>query len=103
LNLPAQLYSYGLRKLVAGESVRGSFEAAAAAVERATGVAIGKRQVEHLAQAAAVDIEAFYTARCPEPAKPDRLLVMGVRRQGHRDDPGRATRGHCKGRQAEPA
>jgi hypothetical protein len=53
LNLPAQLYSYGLRKLVAGESVRGSFEAAAAAVERATGVAIGKRQVEHLAQAAA--------------------------------------------------
>jgi hypothetical protein len=76
LNLPAELYSYGLRKLVATESVRGSFEAAAAAVERATGVAIRKRQVEHLAQAAAVDVETFYTARRPQPAESDQLLVM---------------------------
>jgi hypothetical protein len=76
LNLPAGLYSYGLGKLVALESVRGSFETAAEAVWRHTGVRIGKRQVEALAQAAAVDIEAFYAARCPSAAASDRLLVM---------------------------
>jgi hypothetical protein len=82
LNLPEQLYSYGLRRLVATESVRGSFEAAAAAIERATAVAIGKRQVEALAQAAAADVEAFYTARRPLPAEPERLLVMSFDGKG---------------------
>jgi hypothetical protein len=75
LNLPAGLYSYGLRRLVAFESVRGSFEAAAAAIERGSGVRIAKRQLEELAQAAAVDVEAFYAAARPQRA-PDRLLVM---------------------------
>ena len=75
LNLPDGLYSHGLGRLVALESVRGSFEATAEAIWRNTGVRIGKRQVEELAQAAAVDVEAFYTARRVEPA-PGRLLVM---------------------------
>ena len=63
LNLPAGLHSHGLRRLAALEAVRGSFEAAGAAVERETGVRVGKRQLEELAQAAAVDVEAFYAAR----------------------------------------
>jgi hypothetical protein len=75
LNLPAGLHSHGLRRLAALEAVRGSFEAAGAAIERETGVRVGKRQLEELAQAAAVDVEAFYAARRPQPA-PDRLLVM---------------------------
>ena len=82
MNLPVELYSYGLRKLVATESVRGSFEATAAALERAAGVRVGKRQVEALAQAAAVDIEAFYTARRPAAAGADRLLVMSFDGKG---------------------
>lgn len=65
LNLPVELNSHGLRRLVATESVHGSFEATAQAAERATWARIGKRQVEALTQAAAVDIEAFYTARRP--------------------------------------
>lgn len=75
LNLPAGLHSHGLRRLAALESVRGSFDTAAAAIERETGVRLGKRQLEELTQAAAADVEAFYTARRPQPA-PDRLLVM---------------------------
>jgi hypothetical protein len=82
LSLPAGLYSDGVRKLVVVESVRGSFEAAAAALQRATGVAVGKRQVEALAQAAAVDIEAFYSARRPPTAGADQLLVMSFDGKG---------------------
>lgn len=70
LNLPIGLHSHGLRRLAAIEAARGSFEQAAAAIERCCGVAVGKRQVEMLAGAAAVDIDAFYAARkaarCPD-------------------------------------
>jgi hypothetical protein len=55
-NMPGGLHSHGLRRLVALESVRGSFESAQSAVERATGVRVGKRQVDQLAVSAAVDI-----------------------------------------------
>lgn len=63
LNLPAGLHSHGLRRLTAIEAATGSFESAAAAVERATGVMVGKRQVEALAAAAALDVDAFSASR----------------------------------------
>jgi hypothetical protein len=59
LNLPAELHSHGLRRLAAIESTRGSFDDAAAAIERATGVSVAKRQVESLTAAAATDVEDF--------------------------------------------
>lgn len=69
LNLPAGKYSHGLRRLVAQAAAQGSFEQAQAAVQTATGLTIGKRQVEALAAAAAADIDAFYAQRkvpgCP--------------------------------------
>jgi hypothetical protein len=74
-SLPTGKHSHGLRRLTALESARGSFADGADAIWRATGVRIGKRQVEALAQAAAVDVVAFYTARRPGPA-PEHLLVM---------------------------
>lgn len=46
LNLPVEEHSHGLRRLAAAEADRGSFHDAAAAIERATTVRIGKRQVE---------------------------------------------------------
>jgi hypothetical protein len=67
LNLPPVRQSAGLARLAAVEAARGSFGDAREAIERATGVALGKRQVEDLARAAAVDVDAFYTARRPEP------------------------------------
>ncbi len=65
LNLPEEKHSRGLRKLAAVESARGSHEEAAAAITRATGVTIGKRQVEELARRAAIDIDRFYADRRP--------------------------------------
>jgi len=75
LNLPAGKHSAGLARLAAVEAARGSFEDAAAAIERATGVRVGKRQVEDLAGTVAVDVDAFYAARRPDPCPSDRVLV----------------------------
>jgi hypothetical protein len=75
-NLPAGRHSYGLRELVAVEAARGSFDAAGQAIERASGVRLGKRQVEALARAAVLDVDAFYATRRPAPARSDQLLVL---------------------------
>ena len=76
LNLPEEKHSHGLRKLAAIEAARGSMEAACAAVTRATGVQIGKRQVEGLVRRAAMDVEAFYLWRVVRPAPDGSPLVL---------------------------
>ena len=76
LNLPEEKHSHGLRKLAAIEAARGSHEAAAAAVTRATGVKIGKRQMEELARRAAAHVEAFYLGRVISPAPDGHPLVL---------------------------
>jgi hypothetical protein len=76
LNLPAGKHSHGLRRLAAVEAVRGSFADAAAAIARSSEVGIGKRQLEALAQAAAVDVAGFYAVRKPDPAGADMLLAL---------------------------
>jgi len=75
LNLPVGRHSAGLARLAAMEAARGSFADAREAIERATGVRLGKRQVEQLARTAAVDTETFYAARRPVPC-PDRVLGL---------------------------
>ncbi len=82
LNLPAELHSHGLRRLAAIESTRGSFDDASAAIERATGVSVAKRQVEALAAAAATDVEDFYAASAPDPGGSDDVLVISVDGKG---------------------
>jgi hypothetical protein len=76
LNLPEEKHSHGLRKLAAVEAARGSHEAAAAAIARAAGVQIGKRQVEELARRAAAHVEAFYLWRVIEPTPGGCPLVL---------------------------
>ncbi|MFL4910751.1 hypothetical protein ACJ6WF_48590 [Streptomyces sp. MMS24-I2-30] len=61
VDLPVGRHSHALKRLAAIEAARGSFEAAVAAIERATGTHIGKRQVEQLVQHAAADVDDFYT------------------------------------------
>jgi hypothetical protein len=56
LNLPVGLHSHGLCRLAAIETARGSFEHATAVIWRASGVGVGKRQVQALDGAAAVDL-----------------------------------------------
>jgi len=82
LNLPAERHSHGLRRLGAVESTRGSYDAAAEAIGRATGVAVAKRQVEQLAASAAADVGDFYDARAPEPGASDDVLVVSVDGKG---------------------
>ena len=82
LNLPTERHSHGLRRLAAVESTRGSYDAAAEAISRATGVAVAKRQVEKLARSAAVDVGDFYATSVPEPGASDDVLVVSVDGKG---------------------
>ena len=76
LNLPEEKHSHGLRKLAAIEAARGSMEAAAAAITRATGVRVGKRQAEELARRCAAHVEAFYLSRVVSPAPDSWPLIL---------------------------
>jgi len=76
LNLPEEKHSRGLRKMTAIEAARGSMEAAGAAVTRATGVTIGKRQLEELARRCAAHVEAFYLQRVISPAPDGWPLIL---------------------------
>jgi len=68
LNLPDETYSLEVRRRVAEEVARSSFEEAVAAVERTTGAHVPKRQAEELAERAATDFDAFYEHRRSESA-----------------------------------
>jgi hypothetical protein len=76
LNLPEEKHSHGLRRLAAVEAARGSIEAACAAGARATGVRIGKRQLEELVRRAAAHVEEFYLRRVISPAPGGHALVL---------------------------
>jgi hypothetical protein len=76
LNLPAERHSHGLRLIAAVESSRGSFDAAADAIERGCGQSVGKRQIEALAADAAADFEEFYTTADPGAAEPGDVVVL---------------------------
>ncbi|MGH9302569.1 MAG: ISKra4 family transposase, partial [Acidimicrobiales bacterium] len=82
LNLPQELHSHGLRQLAAIEATRGSYEEAQAGIERATGQALGKRQVEELARRAASHVEGFYDKAKREPAEETDVLVISADGKG---------------------
>ncbi|MFI1488780.1 hypothetical protein [Streptomyces sp. NPDC020747] len=71
-----------MRRLAVLEAVRGSYDTAMEAITRACGKVVGKRQVEHLVLAAAVDVVAFYAAGTPTPASAATLLVLSVDGKG---------------------
>ena len=64
------------------ESGRGSFEDTLEAIERSTGVSVGKRQVEELAAKAAADVEDFYATRTPAPVDHGDVLVISADGKG---------------------
>ncbi|WUU35860.1 ISKra4 family transposase [Streptomyces sp. NBC_00659] len=83
LGLPHGRHSLGLRRLAVLEAARGSYDTALEAIDRSCGGrVVGKRQVEDLVRAAAVDVAAFYTARTPHPAPAGTLLVISVGGKG---------------------
>ena len=63
LNLPPCGYSWALQRLAEMFCRAGSYEQAHEFVHAATGVSIGKRQLEQITMAAAADAERFYQDR----------------------------------------
>lgn len=98
LNLPPERYSLEVRRRVAKEAAKRSFEEVVLAVDEGTGAEVPKRQVEALARRAAQDFEAFYAARQAQArAEPGRgsVLVLSVDGKGvvmHKQDLRAATR-----------
>jgi hypothetical protein len=82
LNLPSERHSHGLRELAAIESSRGSFAEAKEAIARVTGVVIGQRQVEQLAEAASRHVDAFYDAEPRPVAEEGEVVVISADAKG---------------------
>jgi hypothetical protein len=83
LNLPVDKYSHGLRRVIADEVARSSFDESVATTSRMTGGEVPKRQAEELAARAAQDFESFYaTRRLFGPEATRDALVMSVDAKG---------------------
>lgn len=89
LGLPEEKYTHDLRRIVAEESARASFEEVAELVAKHTGGHVPKRQVEELAKRAACDFDEFYRSRLGPPEDSDHLLILSFDAKGvamlHRD------------------
>ena len=82
MELPAEKYSYEVRRIVAEESARASFDEVVELVQKQSGAQVPKRQVEELAVRAAQDFDAFYRDRLSEPEETDNLLVLSFDGKG---------------------
>lgn len=77
LNLPPDLFSFGVRRRVAEEAARGSYDTAIEALARTTGAMVGKRQAEELAIKAAGDFDAFYAGTVGTRSQESILVISG--------------------------
>ena len=82
LNLPREMFSHGIRRMVAKEAARASFDEVVEIVRDYTGATIGKRQVEELAVRASQDFEAFYEQRAAARDPKGDLLVISTDGKG---------------------
>jgi hypothetical protein len=85
LNIPPEHYSLEMRRMVAINAAKNSFDEAVETIDKATGGYIPKRQVEELTQRAARDFNAFYERRqrnAEENGQTGPLLVITVDGKG---------------------
>lgn len=83
LNLPKELHSLEVRRRAAEQAAMHSFDETVTALERLTGNAVGKRQVEALVRRAAVDFDDFYLNHsAPDSTKTQPILVLSVDGKG---------------------
>ncbi len=85
LNLPDERYSLELRRRVAEEAAKSSFDETLESIGKNTGAHVPKRQIEELVMRAAVDFDAFYQKRQGQPAEGNRtapILVISVDGKG---------------------
>lgn len=82
LNLPEELYSFGVRRIVAEAASKESFDEVVATTEARIGTAVPKRQAEDLVIRAAQDFDRFYATREMEVEQTKALLVFGFDGKG---------------------
>jgi hypothetical protein len=85
LNLPVERYSLELRRRVAEESAKSSFDETLETIAKTTGGHVPKRQIEELVMRAAQDFDAFYETRQGEPVAAEdsaSVLVISVDGKG---------------------
>lgn len=85
LNLPDERYSLELRRRVAEEAAKSSFDETLESIGKTTGGHVPKRQIEELVKRAAQDFDAFYEMRQRQPAVGEQtgsVMVMSVDGKG---------------------
>ena len=82
LGLPDEKYTNELRRVVAEESAKSSFDEVVELIAKRTGASIPKRQVEELAMRAAQDFDLFYRDRLREAEDTEHLLVLSFDGKG---------------------
>lgn len=85
LNLPNERYSLELRRRVAEEAAKTSFDETVESINRNTGGHVPKRQIETLVRRAAQDFDAFYEMRAANSTVDQQsgsVLVMSVDGKG---------------------
>lgn len=76
LNLPPDHYSHGVRRMIAKEVSRASYDEVSELIQDYSSATIAKRQIERLALAAARDFDSFYELRRCEREVTSDLLVI---------------------------
>lgn len=76
LQVPDEVYSYGVRRAVAVEVARSAYEDVQDLLGRHLGFSLGKRQLEELAVRAAEDFDAFYLQRTVDAEPTGDLLIL---------------------------
>lgn len=84
MNLPSDHFSHGVRRFVAKEIARASYDEVAELIRDRSGAKIAKRQIEELAVRAARDFDAFYELRKREREATSDLLVLSTDGKGIR-------------------
>jgi len=82
LNLPPNLYSFGVHRLIAWFSANEAFDAVVDTIETTTGLMLGKRQVEEAAELSAVDFDAFYANSMLEPIEGVDIMALSFDGKG---------------------
>jgi hypothetical protein len=89
MELPEEKYSYEVRRIVAEESAKSSFDEVVELIAKHTGASVPKRQVEELAVRAACDFDEFYRNRLRTAEDTEHLLILSFDGKGvamlHRD------------------
>ena len=85
LNLPDERYSLELRRRVANEAAKSSFDETIESIGKTTGGHVPKRQIEELVRRAAQDFDDFYESRqeqAPAGEQTGSILVMSADGKG---------------------